>query len=106
MLNFFVNETIKAEIRRSTVTNVSGVKTTSWEIVASVDSLFYEGATAENYVSQRFKDTTQAVILVDPATDIQKDDKATLRGVDYHVIGIDDVGAAEEVMIVPLGVFS
>ena len=95
-----------AAITRNTVTNVSGKKTDSWAAVATVNCLFWEGSTAEANVSQRFRDTTDAAIGVDPATDIIKNDKVVVESKTYHVVGIHNVGAANELMTVVLGLFA
>lgn len=97
---------VSAAITRNTVTNVAGVKTPSWAAVATVNCLFWEGASAETYVSERFRDVTDAVISVDPLTDILKNDKVVVESKTYHVIGIDNVGAAGELMTVALGLFA
>lgn len=97
---------VSAAITRNTVTNVSGVRTGSWAAVATVNCLFWEGSTAEAYVSQRFRDTTDAAVGVDPSTDIQKNDKVTISSVAYHVLGVDNVGVAGEVIVAALGIFA
>jgi len=91
-----------AVITRNTVTNVLGVETPSWAAVATVRCLFWEGSTAEAFVSQRFRDATDAVISVTPTTDVQKNDKVVVESKTYLVIGIDNIGAANEVITAAL----
>ena len=97
---------VSAAITRNTPTNVGGAKTPSWAAVETTKCLFWEGSTAEAYVSQRFRDMTQAAIGVTPGTDIQKNDKVTISSVDYHVLGVDNVGAAGEVIVAALRMFA
>ena len=97
---------VAAIISRDTVTNVNGIKTPVRATVETVECLFYEGATAEASVSERFRDITDAVILVYPETDIEKNDIVSVDGVEYHVIGIDNVGKANEVVTVAMAVFA
>lgn len=97
---------VSAAITRDAITNVSGVRAVSTAAVATVKCLFWEGATAEAYVSQRFRDTTDAAIGVAPSTDIQKNDKVTIGSAGYHVLGVDTLGAAGEVIVAALGVFA
>ena len=106
ILDFFNNDTVAATISRDDVTNVDGIKTTSRSSVATVECIFWEGATAEAYVSQRFRDTTDAAIGVYPSTDIQKNDIVAVDGVSYHVLGIDNIGAADELTIAALRIFA
>lgn len=102
----FPEFTTAAAISRDAVTNVGGIKTTSRSSVATVECLFWEGSIAEAYVSQKFRDVTDAAIGVYASTDIQKNDIVTVDGVTYHVIGIDNIGAADELFLVALRVFA
>lgn len=104
ILDFFGSDTVAAVISRDTVTNVDGKETKSSSDIATIECLFWEGATAEAYVSQRFRDVTDAAIGVYPSTDIQKNDTVSADGVKYHVLGVDNVGKAEEIIIAALRV--
>ena len=106
IIDDFPEYQVSAAITRNTPTNVSGVKTPSWASVATVNCLFWEGPTAEANVSQRFRDMTAAAIGVDPSTNILKNDKVVVESKTYHVIGIDNVGAAREIVTVALGLFA
>ena len=105
IINDFPEFLNAATIQRGTVTNVDGDKTTELEAVATIECLFWEGGSAEAFASQRFRDVTSAVLGVYPGTDIQKNDIITVEGVKYHVLGVDNVGLADEVTIVALRVF-
>ena len=97
---------VSAAITRDTISTTNDITTESSAAVATVNCLFWEGSTAEAYVSQRFRDTTVAAIGVTPGTDIQKNDKVTISSVAYHVLGVDNVGAAGEVIVAALGIFA
>jgi len=95
---------VAAAIKRNTVTNVNGVKTNAWASVETIECLFWEGSIAEAYVSQRFRNVTDAALGVYPETDIEKNDIATVDGVEYQVNGIDNIAKASEYILVSLAV--
>ena len=92
--------------RRATATKVDGVITPgALSTVATVNALFWEGSAAEAFISERFRDVTSAAISVPIGTDIQKDDEVTVAGKTYHALDPDNVGAANEHLLVALSVF-
>lgn len=104
IIDAFQEYQIAAAIKRNTVTNVNGVKTNDWAAVETIECLFWEGSIAEAYVSQRFRDITDAALGVSPETDIEKNDIVTVDGVEYHVNGIDNIGKFGEYILVSLAV--
>jgi hypothetical protein len=98
---------ISAVIKReATATMTNGVITPgALSTVATVKALFWEGSAAEAFISERFKDVTSAAISVPVGTDIQKGDEVTVNGKTYHALDPDNVGAANEHILVALAVF-
>lgn len=106
LISAFPEYLTAAAIARDTVTNVGGIKTNSWEAVDTIECLYWEGAAAQTFVSEKFRDSTDAVIGVYPGTDIQKNDRVTVEGLVYQALSPDNIGAADDVIIVALELFA
>lgn len=92
-----------ASNERPSKTNTGGVVSTSYASVGSFKCLYWEGSAAEAFVSDRFKDKTDAAIAVYPGTNIEKNDRITVGGESYHALSKpQNVGLAGEVTTVAL----
>lgn len=94
-----------ATIERITLTKTNDVVSPSREAVDTIECLYWEGSAAQAFISERFRDRTSAVIGVYPGTDILENDIVTVEGLEYHALSPDNIGAADEVIIVGLEVY-
>lgn len=102
-MDFFSEDMTTASNERPTVTNTGGVVSTTYSAVSTFRCLYWEGSAAEAFISERFKDKTDAAIAVYPGTDIQKNDRIAVGGESYHALSKpQNVGLAGEVTTVAL----
>jgi len=106
MIDYFPEFMIEATVSRTTTTNVSGVRSDSTSRVGTIQCLFWEGASAEQFISERFRDKTSAVMAISPDDTILAGDTVEVNGKTYHALDSDNVGAAGQAKIVALEVFS
>lgn len=106
IIDAFPEFLVVATIERVTVENVDGIREETTEEVDTIECLFWEGGAAESLVSERFRDVTSAAIGVQPDTDIEARDVVTVQGSRYHALSPDNIGAADEVVIVALEIFA
>lgn len=105
ILDFFASDMVSATIKRETPVYIDGVRQPeSLTTITTLDVLYWEGAAATSLVSERFRDTTAAAISVPVGTDIQKNDQVTVQGKEYVARDPDNVGAADEHILVALEV--
>ena len=106
IMSYFSDDMVVADITRITISNVNGVPATAEAPVVTTECLFWEGSAAQALVSDRFRDMTSAVIGVSVDVDIQENDVVHVDGVKYHALSPDNIGKADEVVIVALEVFA
>jgi len=106
ILDHFEPYMVAVAIERITTANVNGVPTTTTTPIVTTECLYWEGAAAQALVSDRFRDRTAAVIGMDVGADVRENDIAHVEGVNYHVLFPDNIGAADEVLIVALEVIN
>lgn len=105
ILGFFGEDMTAASNERTTITNIGGIETPTIADVGTFECLYWEGSSAEAFVSERFRDRTSAAIGVYPGTDIEENDIIHVEGEKYTALKPQDIGAADQVIIVALEVF-
>jgi hypothetical protein len=107
ILGYFAADMVKVTITRPTYTTtdgsrVAGTPTRVW----SGKALYWKGAMAQAFVSERFRAQTDGALGLDPSVSVQREDLVEVESTNYKVIDSDNVGAAGEVQHVAMELMS
>lgn len=106
IMAYFTEYFVPATIQRITYSNVSGINTASTpETIATPDCLYFEGAAAEAFVSERFRDRTSAVACFEAGAEVEENDIITVDGLEYHALKPQNILLADELIVVELEAF-
>jgi len=105
-LSYFEDvENVSAEVVRSTTEIIKGIEqppvTAS---IVTLDVIFYVGSQAEQMVSEKIRQSVDAVLLTDPSTDIILNDTVIIEGQPktFQVINSEDVAEQGELLVIAL----
>jgi hypothetical protein len=107
IMSYFTDYYTSATISRVTYSNVAGINTASDPVeVDTPECLYFEGAAAEAYISQRFRDRTSAVVCLESDVDVEENDLIFVGGETYHALKPQNILLADELIVVELEVFA
>lgn len=104
-LSYFEDvKNVSAEIIRDQVLFLNGVEQPPVpSIIVTLDVIFYLGAQAENLVSEKIRQSVDAVLLTEPTTDIKLNDVVVINaGKRFIVISDEDVAEQGELLVIGL----
>jgi hypothetical protein len=82
----------------------TGENTFTWELFETIDNVaYYEGASAERLISDRFKAEVDGVIIINPdniINTIEDEYKIIIDDINYSVIHCDNILQLDEVLTV------
>ena len=104
---FSGNKTETVEVYQKSQTFVNGVLgPEEWTKTKEFTGLFWRGAMAERYVSERYRADVAGVVVARPTdvsiSDIPQSAKLVIDNVDYFVIYVDDVANQGKVIQIPV----
>jgi putative methionine-R-sulfoxide reductase with GAF domain len=109
ILNAFrdwLDQTATINTVTNTISQVDGSKSAATSLKATVSVGFYEGKSAEQFISERFRGQVDGVMIVDPrsvaATPLTDQDEVVISSRNFKVVHVNDEMLWNQLLVVGL----
>lgn len=103
LISEFPEYQVSVTLSRKTVNISSGLEQEpTWATVGVYTGLFWEGSAAQAFFSDRIKEQVSAVVALPTTVTVRAFDKIAYGTRSFNVIHADNIGAADDVLVVAL----
>ena len=100
---FKTEKSVQAVFEKQVTSVVDGQVTKTYSVFLTKAVLFWSGASADRFVSEKLRPKVEGVILMDYITTVIPDSaKVTIGGKEYGVIYSENIGNQDEVLAIPV----